>query len=408
MRDAVQEVSDWLVHQGLEGAAFEDVINGFCGRLSAAGIPLARGMMAMRTLHPEIDAHSFIWTADAPLEVTDFGMDSSPGPDFLASPLNYLLQRDEIVELRRRLTDPDAVLDFEVLNDFRAAGYTDYFIQKVRFAVTIGGGRPAGMLCSWLTRDAGGFSDEHLQVFRRLALRLGLSVSNILQREITLNVLDTYVGKEAGGRILRGEIRRGSLREIDAVILFIDLRGFTALADRMDGALLAALLNDYFELIVPPIVERGGEILKYMGDGVLATFALADHAREQVCRTGLDAAVAGLENVSDWNEARRADGLPVMDLDVAVHLGRVLHGNVGAANRLDFTVIGAAVNEASRLEALSSKLDCHLVISQALAEAATACSARLVPLGRHGLRDVRAEQNLFTVAYRRLKRGPAA
>lgn len=402
MSDPVQVVSDWLVRQGLRGGDFTEVISGFCERLWQVGLPVSRGMMAMRTLHPEIDAHSFIWKSGEPLEVTDFGMEDAPSAEFLASPINYLLTNPDAYELRRRLTGPDvSEFDFDVLHEFRDAGFTDYFIQKVPFAVTLGGDRMTGMLCSWMTRHENGFTAAQIQILRRLALRLALSVSNILQREITLNVLDTYVGKDAGRRILSGEIRRGSLRELDAVILFVDLRGFTALSDRLDAGVLAGLLNDYFERIVPPVIERGGEILKYMGDGVLATFALEGQRESSVCRTGLDAAIAALENVESWNAERQVQGQETMELDIAVHLGRVRYGNVGAANRLDFTAIGAAVNESSRLEALCGPLDQHLLISEAFAQAATECRPRLVSLGRHALRDVRAEQELYTASYRR-------
>ena len=404
MSDTVQQISDWLVRQGLRGADFESVVAGFCERLVAAGLPLERGMIAMRTLHPEIDAHSFIWRPGLPLQTTNFGMDSNPASQFTGSPLNYLLSHADATELRRRLAGPDAELNFEVLKEFAGDGYTDYLIQKVPFSVTIGGGRPTGMLCSWLTRAPDGFSHVDISILRRLSLRLGLAVSNILQREITLNVLDTYVGKDAGARILRGEIRRGSMREIDAVILFADLRGFTALADSMEGADVVALLNEYFELIVPPIVDRGGEILKYLGDGVLAIFALSDMPPAEVCRGGLDAAVTALENVSEFNAARDDAGLPLMRLDIAVHLGRVQSGNVGASNRFDFTVIGTAVNEASRLEALCEAADRHLIVSETFAEAATACRDRLVPLGRHELRGVRGAHELFSVDYRRRRR----
>lgn len=399
MTDLVQEVSDWLIHQGLGRTDFETVIAGFCERLRAAGVPLGRGMVAVRTLHPEIDAHSFIWRPDRPLEAADFGTDEAPSEDFLASPLHYLLTHRGETELRRRLTGPDAVLDFRVLAELRDQGFTDYCIMKVPFSVTAGTDPSTGMLCSWVADAAGGFCDGDIEVLRRLVLRLALSVSTILQREITLNVLDTYVGRDAGARILSGEIRRGSLREIDAVILFMDLRGFTALADRYDGGAMAGLLNGYFERIVPPVVENGGEILKYMGDGILATFNLEDREAADVCATGLDAALASLRAVADWNAERLTAGEPVMGLDIAIHLGRVLSGNVGTPSRLDFTVIGAAVNEASRLEALCDSLGLNLVVSETFARAATRCGGRLKSLGRHSLRGVRGDQELFTATW---------
>jgi adenylate cyclase len=224
-------------------------------------------------------------------------------------------------------------------------------------------------------------------------------ISNRLLREVTINVLDTYVGHQAGERILSGEISRGSLRQIDAAILLMDFRGYTALTDRTEGAHMAALLNEYFERIVPPVLDRGGEILKFMGDGVLATFSLKDLQDDMVCLTALNAAIEALNNVQAWNAEREASGASVMELDVAVHLGRVQFGNVGAGNRLDFTVIGSAVNEASRIEALSDKLNHHLLVSEAFAAAATQCTGRLISVGRHRLRGVSRDQELFTVDY---------
>ena len=397
--DSVQDISDWLIDQGLRDGNYDDVLAAFCERLNAAGIPVRRSMLAMRTLHPEIDARSLIWRKGEPLDHEDFATDRGPTEAFLQSPFAALLADRKLQEIHRPLTGSGAVLDFPVLHEFAGQGMTDYLIIKVSFPVASLQGNPTGMLVSWTTDVEGGFSAAHLAALRRLAPRLGLVMSNRLLREITMNVLDTYVGHQAGERILSGEIQRGSLQEIDAVILFIDLRGFTALADRTDGARMAKLLNAYFERIVPEITDRGGEILKFMGDGILATFNLADIKDDVVCRTGLDAAIAALRNVETWNEARRADGKPVMELDIAVHLGRVQFGNVGAGARLDFTVIGAAVNEASRIEALCDSLDRHLLISEGFAAAATQCTGRLVSLGRHALRGVSVDQELFTVDY---------
>ena len=399
-QDPVQNISDWLIEQGLERGDYDDVLVGFCAQLCNADIPVNRSMLAMRTLHPSIDARSLIWRRGQALDYEDFATDTGPTENFMKSPLAALLGDVVLKEIHRPLTGPDVVLDFPVLREFMDQGLTDYLIIKVPFPVASLQGHQTGMLVSWTTDAPGGFTDAHLTALRRLAPRLGLVMSNRLLREITINVLDTYVGHQAGERILSGEIQRGSLHEIDAVILFMDLRGFTALADRTDGTRMAKLLNAYFERIVPEIVNRGGEILKYMGDGILATFNLQDLKDDVVCRTGLDAAIHALNNIETWNASRIADGKPVMELDIAVHLGHVQYGNVGAGDRLDFTVIGAAVNEASRLEALCDELDRRLIVSEEFAAAATQCTGRLAPLGRHQLRGVSGDQELFTVDYR--------
>lgn len=397
--DAVQEISDWLIGQGLGEGGYDDLLAGFCERLNAGGISVQRSMIAMRTLHPSIDARGFVWHRGGAVTIDEFATDRGPTEGFLTSPIAHLLQNPAERELRRRLTGPDVELDFPVLEDLAGQGVTDYLMIKVPFKVASLEGYESGMIVSWASDAPDGFSDTCITALRRLAPRLALVVHNRLLREITINVLDTYVGRQAGERILGGEISRGSLRQIDAAILLMDFRGFTALSDRTDGAHMAALLNDYFEHIVPPVIDRGGEILKFMGDGVLATFSLTDLNDELVCKTALDAAIEALENVRDWNAERHKNGAPVMALDVAVHVGRVQFGNVGAGDRLDFTVIGAAVNEASRIEALSDTLDRHLLVSEEFAAAATQCTNRLVSVGSHRLRGVSRTEELFTVDY---------
>ena len=390
--DAVQQISDWLMEQGLSEGSYEDLLSGFCERLNDAGIFVQRSMLAMRTLHPTIDARGFIWRRGGDVDMDNFTTERGPTVEFTQSPLAHLLENRKLLEIRRPLTGPGAVFDFPILTELKEQGITDYVIRKVPFPVATLRGYESGMLVSWATDAPGGFSETCLIALRRLAPRLALVMNNRLLREITINVLDTYVGHQAGERILNGEISRGSLQDIDAVLLFMDLRGFTALSDRTEGAVMAGLLNDYFERIVPPVVDRGGEILKYMGDGVLATFNLEHLNDDTVCMTGLNAAIEALDNVRVWNAERVAAGKPVMALDIAVHLGKVQYGNVGAGNRLDFTVIGAAVNEASRLEALCDQLGRHLIVSEKFAAAAAYCTGRLVSLGRHELRGVSGDQ----------------
>lgn len=399
MDDPVQEISDWLIGQGLDEGSYGELLEGFCERLNDGGILVQRSMIAMRTLHPSIDARGFVWHRGGEVTIDEFATDRGPTEGFLTSPIAYLLQNRDERELRRPLTGPNVVLDFPVLEDLVEQGVTDYLMLKVPFKVASLEGYESGVIVSWASDAAGGFSESCITALRRLAPRLALVIQNRLLREITINVLDTYVGRQAGERILGGEISRGSLQQIDAAILLMDFRGFTALSDRTDGAHMAALLNDYFEHIVPPVIDRGGEILKFMGDGVLATFSLTDLKDELVCKTALDAAIEALENVRDWNAERVSKGAPVMQLDVAVHVGRVQFGNVGAGDRLDFTVIGAAVNEASRIEALSDALDRHLLVSQEFAAAATQCTNRLISVGQHRLRGVSRTEELFTVDF---------
>jgi adenylate cyclase len=253
------------------------------------------------------------------------------------------------------------------------------------------------VLSSWATTRAEGFSERDIAILAHLMPRLALALQARLGHDISVNLLDTYVGPEAGRRILDGEIRRGTLDVISAVILVADLRGFTAIADRSERDVLVETLNDYLDCQVPAIVEHGGQVLKFLGDGLLATFPLAGRAPEAVCDAALDAASEVIRCVRELGEERAGSGKPVMGLDIALHLGDVFYGNVGSADRLDFTVIGPAVNEASRIEILCEQHDRNLLISETFARAATNSADRLISIGRYGLRGVRGAQSIYTL-----------
>lgn len=396
----VQATSDWLVTQGLLKARTETLVEGFCERALAAGIPLLRGRVSIPTLHPTFTAIAYNWWRDKGIETRGREHGREHGSGGLrprrASPFRFMLETRTGM-LRRRLEGPDAEIDFPILAELRDRGATDYFARFTPFGSD---GKPQdgnGMLASWTGDRAGGFSEHDIAVLERLQPRLGLAVNMAVTDQIAHNVMDAYVGPDAGRRVLSGEIRRGSLRVIRAVLWYADLRGFTELADRTPRQELVGMLDAYFDRMAEPLTAHGGQILKFMGDGMLGTFDLKGKPRGSVCRDALNAAAAALDAVSRLNEERSRAGKPTMPLDLALHLGDVLYGNVGSADRLDFTVVGPAVNEASRIEALCQELGCHLLISQALAEAAKSCCERLVSLGRHKLRGVRAPQELFTL-----------
>jgi len=297
--------------------------------------------------------------------------------------------------VRRRLTGPNAQLDFQILDEIAAEGATDYYMRMVEFDLTGAYYLKTGMASSWTTDRPGGFTDEEIAVFERLLPRLALTAKTRLIREIAENVLDTYVGPEAGRRIMRGDIHRGSLDVIRAVIVYADLRGFTATSDSVPGDRLAPMLDRYFEAMVPPITRRGGQVLKFLGDGLLATFDLDGRERDSICSDALQSAYEIIADVAEANGARRAADLPTMDLDIALHLGEVMFGNVGAEDRLDFTVIGPAVNETCRIEALCKPLGTTLVASGAFVEGAGDRGFR--SLGRHRLRGVGQDHELFAL-----------
>jgi adenylate cyclase len=213
------------------------------------------------------------------------------------------------------------------------------------------------------------------------------------------SLVETYLGHDAGWRVLRGDIRRGSMDVIDAVLWYCDIRGFTAAADWMPRHELIATLNDYLDCLARPVEERGGQILKFLGDGFLATFDLGQFGESGVCSAAMAALMAARSGLRVLDDERRSAGKPALQVDIALHHGEVLYGNIGSRNRLDFTVVGPAVNEVSRMETLCESLNQNVLVSRRFRDVArlSGCDRFLVSVGSHVLRGVREPQELFTV-----------
>jgi adenylate cyclase len=315
----VQSISNWLIEVGLMGAPFEDILAGMCERLEAAGMPLMRVMMIMRTLHPSITALSFVWRRGRGVRSENVLVERMDNPEWLRSPVRYMLE-NRVFRLRRHLAKGEAALDFPILEKFRAEGGTDYYGVFAPFDIGLPPETGTGMIASWTTDRPEGFTDDEIAVLDRLIPRLALTIKATLTKQIAINVLDTYVGPDAGRHIMSGEIRRGNVEVMRAVIVMADLRDFTKTTDTAPQDQIVDILDEYYEAMIGPIVDRGGEILKFMGDGLLATFNLTDRPRESVCRVALVAATEAVRRVQALNLRRREELKPVMDLDIALHL----------------------------------------------------------------------------------------
>jgi adenylate cyclase len=391
----VSAIADWLTERGLLRTGFEQLVEGFCHRLRAIDVPIWRAFVSADTLHPRIRGMGCSWREDQGLRSDVYVHRLDPPDAYLKSPFKRMLDRN-LNELRVRL-DGSERIEFPLLEELREQGVTDYLAQRTWFGQDGESDRRTGVLSSWATTRREGFSERDIAILGHLMPRLALALQARLSHDISVNLLDTYVGQEAGRRILDGEIRRGTLDVISAVIFIVDLRGFTAIADRSERDVLVDMLNDYFDCVVPVIVEHGGHVLKFLGDGLLATFPLKGCAAEAVCEAALDAASEVLRCVRELGIERAASDKLVMEVDVVLHLGDVFYGNVGSVDRLDFTIIGPAVNEASRIEALCGQHDRNLLISETFARAATNSADRLISIGRYGLRGVRSAQSIYTL-----------
>jgi adenylate cyclase len=400
------ELAGWLANTGLRNLPLEQMVDGFCVRLNQMGIAVARMFVGVNTLHPMIRARSMIWDrVTGPSVRFEFNHAEIANPIWQQSPFARML-REGITEERRSLTDPEIIPPEPVFSELHAAGMTEWFGVTFPFGereVHLGASHEAdsanqlGLVCSLATDRSGGFGVDELALLQRLLPVFAVAVKGTTMRSIGRGLLATYLGNDPADRVLGGTIMRGEVQSVEAVLFLADLRDFTRLADIMPGRDLIAMLDDYFDCMARPVVKRGGEILKFMGDGLLATFGIGDALRADVCRTALDAASEAIGAVADLNSRRSAAGQLIAELDIALHVGEVLYGNVGTEARLDFTVIGPAVNEASRIELLCKELGWNVLVSQEFAAAATYCRGRLGSVGRHRLRGVRVETELFTL-----------
>lgn len=401
--ETVQSISDWLVDAALATTELPPLIAGLCERIDAAGIGLLRATLGTHVLHPVYEAQTIRWLRGEGYSRKDFDRGAHMEADWQRSPIKAAIDRPNEM-LRRRIENvADVDFDFEILRDLKTLGATDYAVMATPFNAYNRADAPTGMVVTWATDRPGGFSDRWIAALERLQPRLATAVKSMVTHQIAGDVVNAYLGRDAGTRILGGEIGRGELVGTKAVLLFCDMRGFTALADRMDLQQLVALLDGYFDAICEPIHARGGEILKFMGDGLLATFEIGDRPLAEIAHAALAAATAALGSVATINGTRAREGQgPTMDLDVALHLGDVLYGNVGALDRLDFTVIGPVVNEASRMEGLCDALGVNLILSEPLARAGGVPEGYdLKPLGAHALRGLDADREVFTLEKRK-------
>ena len=395
------EIAEWIVAEGLGGASEASLVQGFCERIIASGVPLKRAYMGQRTLHPIYAGHTFEWNRGE-TEVKQQGWDRTDVEDGKAwetSPFQHMATTGTM-KMRRRLEATNVRSEFPLLDELREKGATDYLAVMTPFGrgTDRADAKPDGIVSSWTSDQPGGFSDDDIFSVEQLLPVFALAFKDASTRRIAHDVVGTYLGRDAGERVLSGEISRGSVETIRAVLWYCDLQGFTRIADRAPQEQLITMLNEYFECMVEPVQEHGGQVLKFLGDGLLAIFKLDDDARADVCPSALDAAEEAQARVAALNTERRAAGLPVAEMYLALHLGNVMYGNIGARDRLDFTVVGPAVNEVSRIVAMCASLDQDLVISSAFAAAAGQCKRRLVSLGRYALRGVRKPQELFTLA----------
>ena len=355
----LQNVTGWLIDGARSATSPTQLMAETCERLVGAGLPLWRVAVFVRTLHPDIFGRAFFWRRGTEVVVNAAGFETQDSPEFRRSPLAILYDGGR--EVRYRLDDPGSKR-FPLFDDMRAEGITDYIALPLLF---IDGSIHAS---SWTTKQASGFSDDELAALRTIVAPLTRIIEIVSLRRTFLSLLDSYVGNSAGERIMGGQIRRGHTDAMHAAIWLSDLRGFTALSDRLPAETVVDILNRYFDCQVSAIRSHGGEVLKFMGDGLLAVFPIVEEGSDirQVCSRVLEAARESRSSVEALNYPI-GEAVERFRFGVALHVGKILYGNIGGGNRLDFTCIGPAVNLAARLEKIAGRLNRTIVASSGFA-----------------------------------------
>jgi adenylate cyclase len=392
----IAKLASWLAKAGLEGRTETALVEGFCSRAAAGGLPLARALILIDTLHPIHEGRAFRWEKDKPeATLTEYGRtaEGEAAERWRTSPLYRLFTSGESL-LRLRVT-AETEVEFPSFAELRQAKLTDYVAIINRFAADGAIGEMDCVYSMWMTDRAECFTDEDIGALKRLTPFLGLAIKSASLARIAETLVETYLGRDAGRRVLRGRIERGVTDRIKTVLWFSDLRNYTRISEISAPEEIIPLLNDYAEAVVSSIHQNTGDVLKLIGDGVLAIFPADERSR--ACAAALDAARAAREAVAALNARRLEKGLPATEMYLGLHIGEVFYGNIGSKERLDFTVVGPAVNEVSRIAAMCRSVDQPILMSSDFAASVAGERRAFSSVGRFALRGVGKPQELFTL-----------
>jgi adenylate cyclase len=392
-------IADWVVAAGLAGKSETALLDGFCRRAAEAGLPLARAAVIIDTLHPVHEGRAFRWRREdaGGAELLEYGSTSEgeAATNWQASTFYRLLQTGGS-KMRVRLA-PGQPTEFPQADAFAAEGMTEYLALINRFAHDGAIGEMDCVYSYWVTDRPGGFADDEVGRLVGLLPSLALAVKCASLTRIAGTLVETYLGRDPGRQVLAGRIGRGAAEQIKAVLWYSDLHDFTRITDSRPPAQTIALLNDYADAVISSIHEHGGDVLKLIGDGVLAIFPYDDKP-DAACASAVAAEGALRRRLAKLNQKRGASGLPTTEIYLALHVGEVFYGNIGSHLRLDFTVIGPAVNEVARIAAMCRSADRDVLLSADFAGViATAGIGSPVSVGRYALRGVQRPQELFTL-----------
>ncbi|MCG2643680.1 MULTISPECIES: adenylate/guanylate cyclase domain-containing protein [Bradyrhizobium] len=378
-------VVDWLTTGTHNERFIDNIFAEMCNRIQQTGIPLKRSTLHVLIQHPQWLGARFMWAdgmREAEIARVDF--DVRERSEYIGSPANEM--QNGATEVRENLEqDPALGRKHALYDEMRARGLTDYVAWPLYH--TLG----KRHLVTFATDRPGGFDAAHIVALKKLLPVLALVSEIRIKNRLARTLLETYVGSHAGELILAGATRRGTGTTVRAAIMICDLRDFTKISDNWPRDDVIDLLNDYFDAMSDPIARHGGEILKFIGDGLLAIFPLS---QPNACANLLRAVTEARRAMVALNERNNGTGRAPLNYGIGVHVGDVMYGNIGSSSRLDFTVIGPAVNMASRLEALTKQVGKPVLLSRDFAELVDR-EFELERVGKHVVRGFSDPIELF-------------
>ncbi len=362
MTEVIAELNNWMMNTGRRSDDPDAVVSYYCEALVDAGVPLWRVNIGQRFANPLLIAWGIVWTPDgtSTYDVTHARMLTD---GYVGSAFEYILENQR--PLHKSLRDLDPETEHVSYLEFAEAGGTDYYATLLDY----GDGSQHG--CTFATRNANGFTPGDLAMIEATKAGLSCALEPVTMRKSARSLLRTYLGDGPSEAVWNGTIRRGERTTLEAVVMFTDLRGFTAMSESSTEAEILDALDGYFELVVHAVEEHGGDVLKFMGDGILSIFAIGEPGqRESSCRRAAQAAASALSGLAVLNETRGAEGKASLDIGVGINVGAVSYGNIGSPGRLDFTVLGSTVNVASRIEGLTKVIGDRVLATAGVADAA--------------------------------------
>ncbi|MEM8812084.1 MAG: adenylate/guanylate cyclase domain-containing protein [Pseudomonadota bacterium] len=398
-RPKADSLVDWLIDAGCQGTPSELMLQSYCERLVDLGCSIHRMHVTLSALHPIYGGLGFVWRRHAPATNEAYKHREEPTDRWVLSPF-YMMIRDARLEYHASLETREDRAAFPIFEELHAEGATDYFAITRSFEPGVEAIRPdpndpgEGVIISWTSEAIGGFEEWETDLIRASVPALSLALKSESSRRTCVDVMATYIGDDAAARVLSGEIVRGSCARIDTLMWDFDLRGFTALSEQHGGEVIVEMLNEYFDEVVRLIAGYGGNVLKFMGDGLMASFDLSEGGA--LGRAAVDAAAELPSVVAAVTASRRERNLPIAGYGLALNAGEALYGNIGGESRLDFTVIGPAVNETARIQAMCKSLERPVLLSENVAREFAGHRDDVFSLGRYMLRGVKEPRELFT------------